>query len=179
MTQVNEVEMTVDEFLAHYGTVAEEALAHYGVLGMKWGKRKAEGDSGSGTGTKMAPGKMSRNLTAEAVAKATAKSKKSTTAEIMDARRNTELRVAKIFEADAKYRLATTEKGKQAALAEVQKWGKTINEHPDSYIAAKKTTGEKVALGLLAVGGAMSLASIVSGARPKNYGGPGISSMLG
>ena len=144
-------------------------LEHFGVKGMQWGKRKAEGGDAT-----PAPAKRTREDTnaaqghktaKEAQAKFVAKSQKHTSEQIHNARQNTDLRVQKIFEADAQARIATTAKGKAAAMKQVDYWAKQINEHPDSYIAQKKTKGEKAAQAVILAMAAVSIGSIIVSGR--------------
>jgi len=117
----------------------DELLIHYGIKGMKWGRRKARDDGGSG--------------------KAAKPKKKITSDDIRESRAQHQARVAELIRADQRVRTATTKKGKDAALRQVEKMAKQIANTDDARIANKMTRGEKAAalfvagpLGLVVIG---------------------------
>lgn len=107
----------------------EDLLIHFGVKGMKWGRRKARDDGGSGSGGS-AP---------------KVKKKKLTSNDIREARAQHQARVAELYRADQQLRTATTQKGKDIALRQVDKMAQQIAKSDDARIANKMTRGEKVA----------------------------------
>lgn len=77
-------------------------------------------------------------------------SERVSTEQIKAARLKNDARLAKIQQADIDYRLATTKKGKKAAIDTIAKYGREINNDPDTRIASKMTKGEKVLITALA-----------------------------
>lgn len=117
-----------EQSVAMSTTEGDVALEHHGVKGMKWGVVKADPTTGADTGKRRA----------------------ATTAEIHNARINTNARWSKIAQADLEVRLATTEKGKQAALKVVDKYAHELATSDDTRVAKMYTTGEKITVAIVA-----------------------------
>jgi len=105
----------------------EEAMEHFGKKGMHWGVRKGA-DSGSGGGS---PKKV-----------------KPTTADIQGARFRTQARVKRINSASEDHAVATSSKGRSAAMKIINDNIKADLKSGDSKLAAKSTKGEKIAAGI-------------------------------
>ena len=116
-------------------------LYHYGKLGMKWGKRKAQSSSGS------------------------AKKIKASSDAIVSARARQASRLQNIIDLDA----LTTRTTKSSDLSKVRKnLEKAIddyNNNSDAEIAKKKTTGEKIVIGLSATSIVLTGIGLVAGKR--------------
>jgi hypothetical protein len=121
----------------------EDLLIHFGVKGMRWGHRKSSSDSGSGAPPKKP---VKKKITSET---------------IREARATHHARMTQLVLADQKVRLATTKKGKDAALKIVEKYAKQMANSDDARIANKMTRGEKTIA--LLVGG--PLGAVVIGAN--------------
>lgn len=113
------------------GTPQELALEHHGVLGMRWGHRKSESSMGGRAANRRAKEAFVRkNPTSDRQAKA-----------IRTARARSNLDLAKLSNQPR-----GTSKAKKQALKKVY-----LN-NPDRATALRMSRGEKVVLGILAVG---------------------------
>lgn len=122
---------------------ADEFLAHMGVVGMKWGKHKAGGDSSSGSAKEP-------KLTSKEKDKA-----------IADARDRQQVRATKLDVKAFQTYTATSKKAQVKANEAYDRAAKQILTNPDAATAAKMTSGEKVATGLIiGVYGAMAISAI-------------------
>ena len=118
--------------MTHYTTKPsspQEALAHYGKKGMKWGVRKDD----------------------TSAAKAAVGRSKPTSREVYDARARVGSKVRELNRQIDKTNLATGSKQKTEAKKLASMSTKFLKD-PDRATAQRLTTGEKVALSILAVG---------------------------
>lgn len=103
----------------------EDFLAHYGVKGMKWGRRKAEGSSDGGSSS-------------------SAKPKKPSSADILEARKRHNARVMDIYDQDAKAAYASTPEARKKATAKLRKMAREARASEDAKIGNKATAADKV-----------------------------------
>jgi hypothetical protein len=134
-------------------TTYDEALIHFGVKGMKWGQTHANSSSGGHT-TKVQSGKRREKVT---------------TAQIKTARSQRQADLGKLIASDAKVQLATTAKGRQAALKVWEQQAKIVNAKDSTRIAAKMTRGERVATALFL--GPLGVVAIKSNSRQTSQKG--------
>lgn len=128
-------------------TPAEEFLTHHGVVGMKWGKHKAKGDSGGSRKER----RQQRD------------------GEIVTARRAQSARQRKLQEAEGDFYVARTAKGQDKAEKIMRQREKDFFLNKDAATAAKLTSGEKRAVAIAY--GAMGVMSIsmIAASRMARY----------
>jgi hypothetical protein len=124
--------------MAEKESLADNFLEHHGVVGMKWGKHKANRtESGkSGKAPKADPG-------------GTGKNGKVTSGDIHLARFKQQARLRKLQEAEGDFFVARTAKGQDKAEKIMRKHEKALFNNPDAKMAAKMTKAEKVGAGIV------------------------------
>lgn len=118
--------------------VVDEFLTHHGVKGMHWGHRKgsSEGGSEGGSGKGGSEPKV--------------KKPKPTAQDILQARARQAVREDKQYDLSKEALTATSEKGRQRALAEIARIDK--EGAADQEIAKRMTRGEKIGTTILLAG---------------------------
>lgn len=123
-------------------TDVDTFLEHYGVKGMKWGVRKKHESSGGSSSSKPAKTKV-------------------TSADIHQARYRQSLRARKYQESQGDFIVARTAKGQDAAEKIMRAREKEYFTNPDAKLAARSTTGEKVAAAIVYGAVGLTIASTI------------------
>lgn len=155
--------MTNEDFIAHYGMTKDDAIAHFGVKGMKWGSRKASGDSGgSGGNTSTKAALKSLDKQTKAREKEAGDAFMAERAKAIDgARARQKTQRADLKAAKATYNRDKHVIGKRAAKNALRKV--RAEKMMDNEMASELKDGKEVALAVVGIVGLTVLTGLLSG----------------